>query len=327
MLTLFVILGGGVLFGLLPRIFCRKTPVSFHTIAGKVLSFSIYLMLAIMGYQLGANSGLLASLASVGGLALFICLCGVAGSIVAARALWRSGVLPPCPRNEVDGAQTNSLGNSLAGSLLTLLSLLAGFIAGYNTLLPFFFSCGLDLPMLSLYFLLFMAGVNMGSNPQLRNLLGGLHPSILLLPLCSIAGSLVFCALGGFLYGLLPSAGDWKPADFLAVGSGMGYYSLSSVLIASLKEAAYGPALSASLAAIALLSNVLREVVALVAAPLFYRIGGPYAPVAAAGATAADVCCPVLMRTSGDKILPAVLAGGFITDFSVPFLVTFFCSL
>ena len=59
--------------------------------------------------------------------------------------------------------------------------------------------------------------------------------------------------------------------DCLAVGSGFGYYSLSSVLIADLKSATLGVQGAAELATVALLANVVREMIALFGMPLFAR--------------------------------------------------------
>ena len=52
-------------------------------------------------------------------------------------------------------------------------------------------------------------------------------------------------------------------SDVLAVGSGFGYYSLSSVLIQDMKAASAGTEAATVLATTALLSNILREVAAL----------------------------------------------------------------
>ncbi|MGN0191451.1 MAG: lysine exporter LysO family protein [Candidatus Cryptobacteroides sp.] len=334
MLELFLTLGAGLIAGFIPGAVLKKPLPPLHSCAGKLLSLSIYLMLAIMGYQLGMDRELVATVPGIGATALLVCVCGVAGSVFAAWVLWRTGLLPDAPdsgRQDVQASlkspESNlSLWGSLSGSLFTVLSLGAGCVAGYFDIFPAISNSTLDLPMLSLYFLLFVAGVNMGSNPQLPSLLKNIRPSIVLLPLCSIAGTILFCALGA----LLANAGGeqlWKIQDYVAAGSGMGYYSLSSVLLGNLREPVYGAELAGQLAAIALLSNILREVTVLVAAPFFCRIAGPYAPVAAAGATAADVCLPVLVRTSGEWILPAVLVSGFLTDFCVPFLVTWVCGL
>ena len=152
---------------------------------------------------------------------------------------------------------------------------------------------------LVIWLMLFLLGLEVGSN---RDLAAGLS-------------SLLCLALP-----------EWRLPDCLAVGGGMGYYSLSSILISEYVEASLGSRLAAELGTIALLSNVFRELFTIVAAPFLARRFGPFAPIAAAGATAMDVALPAILRSSGERCLPAAVVSGVICDFSVPLLVTFFCS-
>ena len=84
--------------------------------------------------------------------------------------------------------------------------------------------------------------------------------------------------------------------------------------------------MAAELGTVALLTNIFREMFTLVGAPLLCRWFGPFAPIASAGATAFDVCFPVIVRYSGDRMLPYAIVSGVVCDMSVPFLVSFFCS-
>ena len=142
-----------------------------------------------------------------------------------------------------------------------------------------------------------------------------------MLPLATILGTLLFSALASLL------VRDWDVFDCLAVGSGMGYYSLSSVLISQYMEASIGVQMAAELGTIALLTNIFRELFTIVFTPLLGKWFGPFAPIASAGVTAVDVCLPVIVRFTGDRMLPAAIVSGVVTDFSVPILVSFFCSL
>ena len=45
------------------------------------------------------------------------------------------------------------------------------------------------------------------------------------------------------------------------------------------------------------------------------------------GATTMDTTLPIIARTSGQQFVVVSIFHGFIVDFSVPFLVTLFCSL
>ena len=107
--------------------------------------------------------------------------------------------------------------------------------------------------------------------------------------------------------------------DCLAVGSGFGYYSLSSIFITEYKGAELGT--------IALLANISREILTLLAAPLLVRWFGNLAPISAGGATTMDTTLPIITRTAGQQFVVVSIFHGFVVDFSVPFLVTLFCSI
>jgi uncharacterized membrane protein YbjE (DUF340 family) len=107
--------------------------------------------------------------------------------------------------------------------------------------------------------------------------------------------------------------------DCLAVGSGFGYYSLSSIFITTYRGAELGT--------VALLCNILREIITLLCAPLLLMWFGRLAPIAAGGATTMDTTLPIITRTCGKEFVILSIIHGFLVDFSVPFLVTFFCSI
>ena len=210
----------------------------------------------------------------------------------------------------------------MKGTVIVLLFFIAGCIAGWSGLIDMgkFGEAWYKGTMCILYLLIFTVGIGMGCNKDLKRMIKTLSPKLLLLPAATIAGSLLFSAI------LSLFLSRWSLSDCLAVGSGLGYYSLSSVLIAEYKEASLGVRAASELGTIALLVNIFRELFTLVAAQAMERHFGPFAPVASAGATAMDVCLPVILRVSGSEILPAAIVSGIICDFSVPFLVSFFCS-
>ena len=107
--------------------------------------------------------------------------------------------------------------------------------------------------------------------------------------------------------------------DSLAIGSGVGYYSLSSIFITEYRGAALGT--------VALLANIVRELLTLLASPLLVRWFGPLAPISVGGATSMDTTLPIITRYSGKDFATLSVFHGFCMDFSVPFLVTFFCEL
>jgi uncharacterized membrane protein YbjE (DUF340 family) len=78
---------------------------------------------------------------------------------------------------------------------------------------------------------------------------------------------------------------------------------------------------------VALLANISRELLTLLAAPWLVRWFGRLAPISAGGATTMDTTLPIITRVCGQELAIVSVYHGFVMDFSVPFLVTFFCSL
>ena len=140
-----------------------------------------------------------------------------------------------------------------------------------------------------------------------------LNPRLVFLPIMTILGTLA----GSAAVSLILT--HRSITDCLAVGSGFGYYSLSSIFITEYKGAELGT--------IALLANISREILTLLAAPLLVRWFGNLAPISAGGATTMDTTLPIITRTAGQQFVVVSIFHGFVVDFSVPFLVTLFCSI
>lgn len=178
-----------------------------------------------------------------------------------------------------------------------------------------------NLSLCILYALMLQVGIGIGSNKSLRESLRHVSPKILLVPLATITGTLLFSAVASLLLS------QWSVFDCMAVGSGFAYYSLSSILITQFKEPSIGMQLATELGTIALLSNIIREMMALVGAPLIRRYFGKLAPISAAGVNSMDVLLPSITRCSGKEVVPIAICHGILVDLSVPFFVNLFCNL
>lgn len=172
-----------------------------------------------------------------------------------------------------------------------------------------------------LFALMFQVGMGIGSDSRLREILRTISPRMLLVPCATIVGTIAASAAVSLLLV------RWSLPQVLAVGCGFGYYSLSSILIASVGEASMGAQVAAELATIALMANIFREIFTLLLSPLMVRWFSPLAPICAGGATTMDTTLPVITRFSGREWVFVSIAHGMVVDFSVPFLVPFFCSL
>ena len=208
----------------------------------------------------------------------------------------------------------------MKGSLLVVACFVLGCLLGWTGWLPTFLQEH-DLSVYVLYLLMFQVGLSIGSDSKLKQILRSLRPKLLLVPLATIMGTLTFTALVSVLLS------RWGVFDCLAVGCGFAYYSLSSILITQLKEPTLGAQLAAELGTIALIANILRELIALLGAPLFVRYFGRLAPICVGGATTMDTTLPIITRYCGNELVFVSIFHGILVDFSVPFLVSFFCSL
>lgn len=168
-----------------------------------------------------------------------------------------------------------------------------------------------------LYALMLQVGIGIGSNRSLQQELKKLSPKMLLVPAATITGTLAFSAAASLLLS------QWSVFDCMAVGSGFAYYSLSSILITQFKE----PSIGLQLGTIALLSNIIREMMSLVGAPLIRKYFGQLAPISAAGVNSMDVLLPSITRCSGKEVMPIAIFHGILIDLSVPFFVNLFCNL
>lgn len=208
----------------------------------------------------------------------------------------------------------------MKGSLIIVGCFLLGAFLGWLKVLPAWIVQS-DLSSYVLYALMLQVGIGIGSDPKLRKILRSIRPRLLLVPLATITGTLLFSALISFVIE------RWSLPECLAVSSGFAYYSLSSILISQLKEPTLGVQLASELGTVALMANIFREMFTLLGAPLFVRYFGRLAPICAGGATTMDTTLPVITRYAGNDLVFVSILHGILVDFSVPFLVSFFCQL
>lgn len=201
----------------------------------------------------------------------------------------------------------------MKGSFAIIGFFIAGTLCGKYELLPSTLIADTHVSYYALCCLMCLVGISIGHDPHTLQNFRRLNPRLMLLPLATITGTLA----GAVTIGLcLPHR---TLPDCLAIGSGFGYYSLSSIFITQY--------CGAELGTVALLCNILREIITLVGAPLLVRWFGCLAPIASGGATTMDTTLPIITRSAGGEFAVVSIFHGFVVDFSVPFLVTFFCSL
>lgn len=273
----------------------------------------IWALLYLLGVEVGGNEAIINSLHTLGMEAAVMTLGGTLGSVTAALLLWKALARGRKARTTEGTAPADggSMLRALRGSLvivgffaLGVASSLAGLMPGH---------VGARVSFYALCALMTCVGMGVGNDPETLKNFRSLNPRLVFLPAMTIAGTLAGTALVSLILT------HRSLSDCLAVGSGFGYYSLSSIFITEYRGAELGT--------VALLANISRELLTLLTAPLLARWFGPLAPISAGGATTADTTLSVITRVSGQEFVVLSIFHGFVTDFSVPFLVTLFCSL
>ena len=197
----------------------------------------------------------------------------------------------------------------IGGSLLVLAFFFAGALAGWCGVLPLWIARS-HASTWVLYLLLFAAGMSVGFDLKALGIIRELKGRILLVPFGVAAGTLCGSALAWLILSRWVEGGL---AETLAVGAGFGYYSLATVIMTQMGDPALG--------SVALLSNMIHEVLALTLPPLMVRTAGRLAPVMAGGAAAMDTCLPVIARYSGERCAILAVFSGMCLTLLVPLIV------
>ena len=144
----------------------------------------------------------------------------------------------------------------MKSSIVIVSFFLLGLLFGHFEIIPIS-AVDNDLSLFALCCLMFCVGLSLGNDSNMLKRFTMINPRFYWLPVATIVGTLLGCAMISFL---LPGR---SIMESMAVGSGFGYYSLSSIFITEYKGAELG--------AIALISNIFREIMALLLAPLFVK--------------------------------------------------------
>jgi uncharacterized membrane protein YbjE (DUF340 family) len=164
---------------------------------------------------------------------------------------------------------------------------------------------------LGLCALLFFVGIDIGRNKDIINQIKAYGFRILLIPIMIALGSIIGSMVGGFIIGLPFNESG-------AVGAGFGWYSLSAIILSDY---------SAETGAVAFITNVFRELFALMAIPFIARYIGKLESIAPAGATAMDTSLPVVSRSTDSKTAVVSFVTGVVLSLLVPILVPLMISL
>ena len=323
-----------IFLGILSGVLCRKLStgacISLTDVVarwqGRIVTWLIWLLLFLLGIEVGSNEMIVRSLPTLGVEALLLSSAATLGCCVLAWALWRvskNNTVQENAKNETsaekegnpaekEGLQGSSLIRGLKvmkGSLIVVGFFVIGLLGGIEKMVPAWLLDG-DVSFVALCGLLLFVGLGIGLNPEMKKEVRSLSPRMALLPVVTIIGSW----LGALLIWTVLHR---TLSDCMAINSGFAYYSLSSIFITEYRGAELGT--------IALLANIIREMLTLLGAPLMARWFGPLAPISAGGATTMDTTLPILSQTVGQRYIALSIYHGFVVDFTVPFLVSWWC--
>lgn len=350
-----------IFLGILSGVFCRKLStgacISLTDVVarwqGRIVTWLIWLLLFLLGIEVGSNEMIVRSLPTLGVEALLLSSAATLGCCVLAWALWRVSKDHTVQENakkealatvteeissekkssaeeetsadkeetsadkegkpaENKGLQGSSLLRGLKvmkGSLIVVGFFVIGLLGGIEKMVPAWLLNG-EVSFVALCGLLLFVGLGIGLNPEMKKEVRSLSPRMALLPVVTIIGSW----LGALLIWTVLHR---TLSDCMAINSGFAYYSLSSIFITEYRGAELGT--------IALLANIIREMLTLLGAPLMARWFGPLAPISAGGATTMDTTLPILSQTVGQRYVALSIYHGFVVDFTVPFLVSWWC--
>jgi uncharacterized membrane protein YbjE (DUF340 family) len=200
----------------------------------------------------------------------------------------------------------------MKGSLTILSIFILGILVGLLHIIPVTSFIN-DISLYILYILMFVVGIALGLDNHVWQQIKTMNLKILLIPIATFTGT----ALGIIFYQLFFSYPHGK--DLYAIGAGFGYYSFSSIYISKISGEQLG--------IIALLANIIREVLTLVLAPVLVKYFGNLAPIASGGATTSDTTLPIILKYSGKEYVLGSVINGVLLTLLVPFLLAFIYSL
>ncbi|MCF7793544.1 MAG: lysine exporter LysO family protein [Candidatus Cloacimonetes bacterium] len=195
----------------------------------------------------------------------------------------------------------------MKNSLIIVAFFAVGVVFGMHEIIPEFLLKN-DFSSYALYLLIFLVGIDVGSDSSNWKMLKSHKMKILLIPLTTIIGTLIGAGLISFVFHTI------SVKDSLAVGAGFGYYSLSSIVISQMAGKTLG--------VIALLANVTREIFTLLFTPILEKLFGKLAPIVSGGATSMDTTLPIISKYSGKKYILISVFHGTVLTILVPIIVT-----
>ncbi|MGL4738298.1 MAG: lysine exporter LysO family protein [Cellulosilyticaceae bacterium] len=159
---------------------------------------------------------------------------------------------------------------------------------------------------LALVVLMVAVGISVGANKGVFHKLKEYHFKIFIIPIGIIVGSILAGVACALMMGM-------NIRESVAITSGLGWYSLSGVLLTDLA----GP----EIGTIAFLANLFREIFTFMLIPYVAKHFNYYTAIAPAGATSEDTTLPMLMRHTSEEVVMMAVINGVICSAVVPVII------
>ncbi|EYE88998.1 membrane protein [Fervidicella metallireducens AeB] len=189
---------------------------------------------------------------------------------------------------------------------IILISLICGILSGYFILPENIISSLDSIASFALNLLILSVGIDLGLNKEVFYKLKKTGFKVLLVPLSIIFGSLIGGLIAGFIFNM--------PSNLsLSIASGFGWYSLSGVILSNICGAEAGT--------IAFLTNVFRELFAVLTISLLADKLTKITAIAPAGATSMDTTLPLIAEATDEETVVISFINGALLSSLVPILV------
>lgn len=165
---------------------------------------------------------------------------------------------------------------------------------------------------IALVILMFAVGISVGANKEVFSKLKKYNLKILIIPIGIILGSII----GGIVCAMLMGM---SLNESVAITSGLGWYSLSGVLLTDLAGADVG--------SVAFLANLFREILAFMMIPFVAKYFNHYTAIAPAAATSEDTTLPILIKYTSEDVVVMAVINGVVCSVMVPILTNLFYNI
>lgn len=294
---------------------------------GTLQTITCLLLVLAMGIRIGANEEVVNNLGEYGLYSFIFTVLTISLSIAAVfavrkmlkmdrygRMIGENDGLGEAQKSADEGEEAAKVGVDKM-TVMIVICVIVGILLGFFVCRRVFtdfdaFNAAAGMVItVGLCILLLFVGMDLGLSGTVIRDIKSVGLRVLLIPVAVAAGSLGGSVIGAMILPLPLN-------ECLSIGSGLGWYSLSSGILLDAGFVTAG--------AIAFMHNVMRELFSIIFIPVVAKHIGYVESIALPGSPAMDVCLPIVERSTNGNIAVYSFVSGFILSMAVPFLVPLF---